>query len=91
MKDTLKPGDAHTLRFTVADAKTAPNLYPESATPSGMTVAVTATCEAVDGRRVRWRVLAEDECDLIGEGAHDRAVVKWDKFNAKVAEKADRR
>jgi predicted thioesterase len=25
--------------------------------------------------------------DLIGEGRHERFVVKWDKFNARLAEK----
>lgn len=30
MKDTLKPGLTHTHRFTVTDAKTVPNIYPES-------------------------------------------------------------
>jgi predicted thioesterase len=26
--------------------------------------------------------------DLIGEGRHERVTVSWDRFNAKVAEKA---
>jgi fluoroacetyl-CoA thioesterase len=30
MKPTLKPGLTHTHRFTVTDAKTVPNLYPEA-------------------------------------------------------------
>jgi fluoroacetyl-CoA thioesterase len=135
MKDTLKPGDVHVHRFTVTEAKTVPNLYPESAmframpavfatgymvglmewaciealqphlddgegslgvginvnhvaaTPPGMTVTVTVTCQSVDKRRICWRVRAEDDHDLIGEGTHERAVVVWDRFNAKLAEK----
>lgn len=31
MKPTLKPGLTHSHRFTVTDAKTVPNLYPEAA------------------------------------------------------------
>jgi len=31
MKNTLKSGDSHTHVFTVTEAKTVPNLYPESA------------------------------------------------------------
>lgn len=136
MKDTLKAGDTHTLTFEVSDAKTVPNLYPESAlframpavfatgfmvglmewacvealrphldegegslgvaiavnhiaaTPPGMKVTVHVTCLNVDGRKTQWQVRAEDEIELIGEGTHDRVVVRWDRFNAKLAEKA---
>jgi fluoroacetyl-CoA thioesterase len=136
MKDTLKVGDSHTHRFTVTEAKTVPNLYPESpdfsampkvfatgymvglmewaciealkphldegegslgvgidvthvaATPPGMEVTVEVECLAIEGRRLRWRVRARDQAELIGEGTHDRAVVVWERFNRKVAEKA---
>jgi fluoroacetyl-CoA thioesterase len=33
-------------------------------------------------------VRAHDGLDQIGEGRHERAVVAWEKFNARVAEKA---
>lgn len=36
MKDTLKPGLTHTLRFTVTDSKTVPAIYPESDIIAGM-------------------------------------------------------
>ncbi|WP_374380506.1 thioesterase family protein [Dongia sp.] len=136
MKDTLKVGDVHTFTFRVTDAKTVPNLYPESpdfqsmpavfatgfmvglmewacidalkphlddgegslgiginvshlaATPPGMVVTVTVTCSKADGKRASWQVSARDEVDLIGEGTHDRAIVRWDRFMPKVAEKA---
>ena len=136
MKDTLKPGLTHTHRFTVTDAKTVPNLYPESdifrsmprvfatgymvglmewtcielmrahlddgegslgvaidvghgaATPPGMEVTVEARVEKVDGKRIDFTVVARDAVDEIGRGTHGRAVVRWDRFNARVAEKA---
>jgi fluoroacetyl-CoA thioesterase len=59
-----------------------------AATPAGMTVTVDAECTKVDGRRVSFTLKAHDGVDLIGEGRHERFVVAWDKFNAKVAEKA---
>jgi fluoroacetyl-CoA thioesterase len=138
MKTTLMPGDTHRHAFTVTDAKTVPNLYPESAeframpnvfatgymvglmewaciealrphlddgegslgvgiavnhvaaTPPGMQVTVTVTCISVAGRRIQWRVQAEDEDEVIGEGTHERAVVVWDRFTPKIAEKARR-
>lgn len=59
-----------------------------AATPPGMLVTVKVTCEAVDGRQLSWAVVARDERDVIGEGHHTRMVVNWDRFTAKVAEKA---
>jgi fluoroacetyl-CoA thioesterase len=60
-----------------------------AATPPGLTVTVEAECVAIDGRRLTFKVKAHDGVDLIGEGRHERYVVAWDKFNARVAQKAD--
>jgi fluoroacetyl-CoA thioesterase len=135
MKGTLTPGDTHHHTFTVTDAETVPNLYPDSQqfrnmprvfatgylvgliewacmaalkdhlnegegslgtaisvthvapTPPGMRVDVTVTCASIKGHRIEWKVRAEDEGGLIGEGTHQRTVVLWDRFNRKVAEK----
>jgi fluoroacetyl-CoA thioesterase len=59
-----------------------------AATPPGMTVTAEAECVEVIGQRVAFRVKAHDGIDLIGEGRHERFVVAWDKFNARVAAKA---
>ena len=59
-----------------------------AATPAGLNVTVDAECTAVRGRRASFRVRAHDGVDMIGEGRHERAIVLWDRFNAKVAEKA---
>ena len=59
-----------------------------AATLPGMTVTVEAECIAVNGRKVTFKVRAHDGIDVIGEGRHERAVVAWDKFNARVADKA---
>jgi len=59
-----------------------------AATPPGMTVTVDVEVVEVSGRKVDFKVRAHDGVDLIGEGWHERAVVAWDRFNAKVAEKA---
>jgi len=59
-----------------------------AATPPGLTVDVDVECTAVEGRKVAFNVKAHDGVDLIGEGRHERFVVAWDRFNAKVAEKA---
>ena len=58
-----------------------------AATPPGMTVKVDVEIIEVQGRKIVFKVSAHDGMDLIGEGRHERVVVSWDRFNAKVAEK----
>jgi fluoroacetyl-CoA thioesterase len=59
-----------------------------AATLPGMTVKVEAELVEVAGRKMSFKVRAHDGIDVIGEGRHERAVVAWDKFNARVADKA---
>jgi fluoroacetyl-CoA thioesterase len=59
-----------------------------AATPPGMTVTVDVEIAELRGRKVVFKVRAHDGMDMIGEGRHERVVVKMDAFNAKVAEKA---
>ena len=59
-----------------------------AATPPGMIVTVDAEIEKIVGNRITFAVKAHDGVDLIGEGRHERFVVMWDKFNARVASKA---
>jgi fluoroacetyl-CoA thioesterase len=56
-----------------------------AATPPGMTVTVEAECVEVAGPRLGFK--AHDGVDLISEGRHERFLVKWDEFNARVAAK----
>jgi fluoroacetyl-CoA thioesterase len=62
----------------------------DAATPAGMTITVEAECVGVEGPKVRFRVSGHDGIDKIGGGEHERFIVKWDKFNARVAEKTKR-
>jgi len=59
-----------------------------AATLPGQTVTVDAELAEVKGRKLVFKVSAHDGLDLIGEGRHERVVVAWDRFNAKLAEKA---
>jgi fluoroacetyl-CoA thioesterase len=59
-----------------------------AATVPGQTVTVDVEVAEVSGRKLLFKVRAHDGIDLIGEGRHERVVVVWDRFNAKVAEKA---
>jgi len=58
-----------------------------AATPPGMKVKAEATLEMVDGRRLRFKVVAFDEKEKIGEGVHERVVVGRDRFLEKVRAK----
>lgn len=58
-----------------------------AATPPGAMVTVTVRCTAVDGRRVVWEVEADDGLDNIGKGSHERMVVRWNNFLARVENK----
>ena len=59
-----------------------------AATLPGQTVTVDVEVAEVSGRKLVFKVRAHDGIDLIGEGRHERVVVAWDRFKAKVAEKA---
>jgi fluoroacetyl-CoA thioesterase len=59
-----------------------------AATLPGQTVTVDVDVAEVSGRKLVFKVRAHDGIDLIGEGRHERVVVAWDRFKAKVAEKA---
>ena len=59
-----------------------------AATPVGMRVRATAEVLRVEGRTIYFRVRAEDERELIGEGTHERVVVNLERFDRRVQEKA---
>ena len=59
-----------------------------AATPPGLTITVDCEVTKVDGKRVSFRVRGHDGVEAIGEGEHERAVVNYEKFNQRVAEKA---
>lgn len=59
-----------------------------AATVPGQVVTVEAECTGVSGRRVSFRVSAHDGIEKIGEGKHERMIVPWERFVAKVNEKA---
>lgn len=64
-----------------------------SATPVGMQVTCKTELKEIDGRRLLFGVLVEDEAGTVGEGTHERFIIQEDKFqqkaNAKNAVRAD--
>jgi fluoroacetyl-CoA thioesterase len=59
-----------------------------AATPVGMQVTAHAELVKVDGRRLTFRVSAEDEKETIGEGVHERIVVDVERFDRRTRDKA---
>ncbi|MHC1776600.1 MAG: thioesterase family protein [Lentimicrobium sp.] len=56
------------------------------ATPVGMKVFCESVLEAVDGKKLLFRVSARDEKGLIGEGTHRRHIVDAQRFLDKLNE-----
>lgn len=60
-----------------------------AATPVGMRVHASAELSKVEGRRLTFRVVAEDEKELIGEGTHERVIVNVERFDQRIQDKAE--
>lgn len=63
-------GDEHTtVGFEV-------NVKHFAATPKGKEVTVRAELTEVDGRKLRFNVVAHDDTQKVGEGTHRRAIIQ---------------
>ena len=62
-----------------------------AATPVGLHVVAHAELTKVDGRRLTFRIWADDERDRIGEGTHERIIVDVARFDARAQDKAPKR
>jgi predicted thioesterase len=60
-----------------------------AATPVGMAVRFKATVNGVEGSRVRFRIEAWDEKEMIGEGTHERFIIYIPRFTARLASKRE--
>ena len=58
-----------------------------AATPIGMQVTAEVELVEIDRVRLRFAVLCRDEVDAIGEGHHERMVIDYDRFMARLARK----
>jgi fluoroacetyl-CoA thioesterase len=58
-----------------------------AATPIGMRVVFRATLTGRDGRRLVFRVEADDEQERVGEGTHERFVVDMARFMGRITRK----
>ncbi len=63
---------------------TAVNIRHLAATPIGQKVRAEAELIEIDGRRLVFKVEAYDERQKIGDGQHERFIVKLDKFLSRI-------
>jgi predicted thioesterase len=61
-----------------------------NAAPIGETLRVIAQLTEIDGRRLTFKVRAEWQNEVIGEGEHERVIVNRDRFLQKLVEKTAR-
>jgi predicted thioesterase len=60
----------------------------QAATPVGMRVTARAELLRVEGRFLTFRVEANDEREMVGEGTHTRTIVNRERFLSRVDMKA---
>lgn len=78
----LQPGQG-----TVGTMMNARHMAP---TPLGMRVTAKARLEAVEGRKLTFRVEIFDAVEKIGEAVHERFIIDIAKFAARVKSKAEK-
>ena len=62
-----------------------------AATPVGMRVRARAELIAVEGRKLTFRLHAEDEVETIGGGIHERLIISVDRFDQRMQKKIETR
>jgi fluoroacetyl-CoA thioesterase len=67
------------------------DLSHEAATPPGCEVRVEVELLEVDGRRLVFRAEAHDDAARICRGRHERFVVDAERFEARLASRAQKR
>lgn len=60
------------------------------ASPIGSKVTAEIELTAIDGRKLHFKIVCSDEAGLIGEGFHDRAIIKSDTFMDGVIKRRDK-
>lgn len=62
-----------------------------AATPVGMRVRAHAELIQVEGRKLTFRLHAEDEIETIGGGIHERLIISVDRFDQRMQKKLESR
>lgn len=62
-----------------------------AATPVGMRVRATSELIKVEGRKLTFKLHAEDEVESIGGGTHERLIISVDRFDQRMQKKREAR
>ncbi|MCQ2299574.1 MAG: thioesterase family protein [Bacteroidales bacterium] len=89
MEQTCSDSVAPLLKEGESTVGTKIDITHDAATPVGMKVWCDSELVEVDRRRLVFEVKAYDEKGLIGQGRHERFVIDYEKFMAKVNAKRD--
>ncbi|MBI6545720.1 MAG: hypothetical protein HY692_02940 [Cyanobacteria bacterium NC_groundwater_1444_Ag_S-0.65um_54_12] len=76
-----------TLPLGMTSVGTEIQLKHLTATPVGHHIHVEAVVTFASGRRVQFRIQAEDEREKIAEGIHERFIIEAERFMGRLAEK----
>lgn len=60
-----------------------------AATPVGMRVRAHAELIKVEGRKLTFRLHADDECETIGGGEHERLIISVNRFDQRMQKKIE--
>lgn len=60
------------------------NVSHQAATPAGLTVTANVELIEIEGRKLTFKVEANDGIDVISQGTHERFIINKEKFDAKV-------
>ena len=63
------------------------DVYHRAAAPLGTVVRFYSEILAVEDRRVKFKVTARTDAELIGEGTHERTIINIAKFASRMAAK----
>jgi len=66
------------------------NVKHLAATPVGMKVTAVAELISIEGKKLTFKVEAYDEQEKIGEGIHERYIIKLSKFLERAAQKSSK-
>jgi fluoroacetyl-CoA thioesterase len=61
-----------------------------AATPVGAEITLNAEIIKIDGRRILFKVSAEDKIELIGEGKHERVIINIPRFKERFDIKSEK-
>ena len=87
MEDASQTSVAPYLDAGMTTVGTKLSVSHDAATPIGMQVRAESELIEIDGRRLVFDVKAYDDCGLVGQGTHERFIVRLDRFMEKAEAK----